>query len=283
MQLAHETISAVTPPPREWLMFLHGILGRGSNWQTFAKRVCQARPELGAVLPDLRMHGASQAFAPPHTLAAAAQDLRALMQQLGGVRAVIGHSFGGKVALSLLAHAPTGRDGTGAGASPRRLSELWVLDSSPGLRRARGEHDVTARVIAALHALPRELESRAEFIAALEQRSISQSIARWLAKNVVRDGERLRFALDLVAIEALIADYDRTDLWPVLEASVRDVAVRFVLAGKDSAVPAEDRKRLEELARAGSIELHVLPNAGHWLHVDDPDGLLALLVRDLQR
>jgi pimeloyl-ACP methyl ester carboxylesterase len=266
MLLAHESILEAEAQPREWVMFLHGILGRGSNWQTFAKRVCKARPELGAVLPDLRVHGASQGFPPPHTLTKAAADVRALAHSVGGVRAVIGHSFGGKVALSLLTDAPPS------------LRELWVLDSSPGLRRARSEQDVTARVIAALRALPAELTNRADFIAALQERGISQAIARWLAKNVVRDGDALRFGLDLDAIQALIADYDRTDLWPVAEAAMHDVRLRFVLAGKESAVPPEDRARLEQLASTGAIDLHVLPNAGHWLHVDDPEGLLGLLV-----
>jgi pimeloyl-ACP methyl ester carboxylesterase len=40
---------------------------------------------------------------------------------------------------------------------------------------------------------------------------------------------------------------------------------------------------LEELGRTGAIDLHVLPDAGHWLHVDDPEGLLALMVSDLLR
>jgi pimeloyl-ACP methyl ester carboxylesterase len=269
MQLAHELLSPNAASPQAWALFLHGILGRGSNWQTFAKRLCQARPVFGAVLLDLRMHGDSQAFAPPHTLAATARDVRSVIDAIGGVRSVIGHSFGGKVALSLLTDAPPG------------LREVWVLDSSPGVRRARAEDDVTARVIAALRALPPEFASRAAFIAALEQRGISQAIARWLAKNVTREGDALRFGLELDAIEAMIADYDRTDLWPVTEAAARDVALRFVLAGKQSAVPAADRARLEELARRGAIELHVLPNAGHWLHVDDPEGLLGLLVQGL--
>ena len=88
-------------------------------------------------------------------------------------------------------------------------------------------------------------------------------------------------ALELDAIDALITDYDRTDLWPVTEAAIREVALHFVLAGRNSAVPADDRDRLEALAHSGAIELHVLPNAGHWLHVDDPEGLLALLIRGL--
>jgi pimeloyl-ACP methyl ester carboxylesterase len=270
MPLAREWVSPTAAPGGACVAFLHGILGRGSNWQTFAKRLCQARPEYGALLLDLRKHGDSQAIAPPHTLIATARDVRAAIDEVRGVRAVIGHSFGGKVALALLADPPPD------------VREVWVLDSSPGLRRARGEYDVTARVIAALRALPPAFASRAEFIDALQQRGVSQAIARWLAKNLARDGDALRFALDLDAIEALIADYDRTDLWPVTEAALQDVALRFVLAGKESAVPPEDRARLEQLARRGAIALHVLPSAGHWLHVDDPEGLLALMTRDLR-
>ena len=30
--------------------------------------------------------------------------------------------------------------------------------------------------------------------------------------------------------------------------------------------------------RRGSLKVHVLPEAGHWVHVDDPEGLLRLLV-----
>jgi pimeloyl-ACP methyl ester carboxylesterase len=38
-------------------LFLHGILGSGKNWSTFAKRVAQ-QCALQAVLLDLRCHGA---------------------------------------------------------------------------------------------------------------------------------------------------------------------------------------------------------------------------------
>jgi pimeloyl-ACP methyl ester carboxylesterase len=31
------------------------------------------------------------------------------------------------------------------------------------------------------------------------------------------------------------------------------------------------------------VSLHVLPNAGHWLHVDNPDGLRALIAPELVR
>jgi esterase len=269
-RLYHERIARSDVEPARWLALTHGIYGAGSNWRSIARKLNERRPEWGVVLVDLRQHGRSEPGEPPHTIAACADDLRALCGELGGVEAIAGHSFGGKVALALLVDAAP------------ELREMWVLDSSPGPRPERAENDVTRRVLAALRALPAQLESRSQFIAALEQRGIPAAIARWLAKNVVREGELLHFALDLDAIEQMIADYDRIDLWPAVERALPHVTLRFVLAGHDSAVPLADRRKLEALNADGAIDLHVLPGAGHWLHVDDPEGLLALMTRDLR-
>jgi esterase len=49
---------------------------------------------------DLRLHGGSTGFEPPHTLGAAADDVDRLVEHLDfHAAAVMGHSFGGKVAL----------------------------------------------------------------------------------------------------------------------------------------------------------------------------------------
>lgn len=44
-------------PAAPTVMFLHGILGSGKNWSSFAKRVAQ-QCALQALLVDLRCHGA---------------------------------------------------------------------------------------------------------------------------------------------------------------------------------------------------------------------------------
>src|SRR5690349_17274119 len=80
--LAHALVLPQDGEARGLLLFLHGILGTGANWRSIAKRVISEQPGLGAVLVDLRMHGRSQHFAPPHTVAAAAQDLVALEASL---------------------------------------------------------------------------------------------------------------------------------------------------------------------------------------------------------
>src|SRR5262249_44189189 len=119
-RLHHERIARSETTPSRWLALTHGIYGAGSNWRGIARKLNERRPEWGVVLVDLRQHGRSEPGAPPHTIAACADDLRALCGELGGVEAIAGHSFGGKVALA-----------TRPLVAPR---QTWVLDASPSAR-----------------------------------------------------------------------------------------------------------------------------------------------------
>jgi pimeloyl-ACP methyl ester carboxylesterase len=82
------------------------------------------------------------------------------------------------------------------------------------------------------------------------------------------------------------------DLWPILESGAADSDFRVVVAERSDRWAPENRARLEamvEAARAakttvrghGTVELHVVPNAGHWLHVDNPAFLLELIGQNL--
>ena len=79
----------------------HGILGSGLNWRTFCRNLQKERPELEFYLIDLRCHGRSPTLRPPHTVESCANDLLDLMKDVGTPHAIIGHSFGGKVVLSV--------------------------------------------------------------------------------------------------------------------------------------------------------------------------------------
>src|SRR5438093_2407606 len=86
--------------PERAVAFLHGILGRGINLRMIAKRFVEARPGWTAWLIDLRGHGRSPKGTPSPSLEAAAQDIvnPAARAELP-MRAIVGHSFGGKVGL----------------------------------------------------------------------------------------------------------------------------------------------------------------------------------------
>jgi pimeloyl-ACP methyl ester carboxylesterase len=74
---------------RNTALILHGLLGQGRNWRSFAKnllsRLSQQQGTNWRVLTvDLRCHGNSAAlsgFTPPHTMHACAQDLCSFVQQ----------------------------------------------------------------------------------------------------------------------------------------------------------------------------------------------------------
>src|SRR5262245_61132713 len=96
--LAFDRIDGANP---KWtILFLHGILGRGSNLRTIAKSFIVARPHWSAFLVDLRGHGRSPKGSPDPSIAAAAGDVLAIAAEaVPTVRAIVGHSLGGKVAM----------------------------------------------------------------------------------------------------------------------------------------------------------------------------------------
>lgn len=276
MLLAHELVIPEGPAPARWMLFLHGILGRRSNWRSFARRWVQARPGWGAVLVDLRDHGDSQGLAGPRTVAAAGADVAALAEavteQRGGrVAGVLGHSFGGKVAIAAAEQLR-------AGGHP--LEELWIIDAPPG-PRTQPRDRTTERVFEVLEGLPDRFASRSELIEGLVAKGIVRSVAQWLATNLIEtDDGRWRFGLPLARLRALLEDFARVDLWPIVEAEAEAGArVTLVLGGRSEAVFGEQRERAEALAGDGRLALEIIEGAGHWVHVDRPDALLAALSR----
>jgi pimeloyl-ACP methyl ester carboxylesterase len=257
------------PTAKKLVFVLHGILGSGSNFRSLIKRLNEQRPECCFVLVDLRLHGRSLNASPPHTLAACVQDLTRLSEQLERApEAVLGHSFGGKVALCYAAQRPI------------KLEQVWVLDSYPGPHEPNANHEV-ARVIEALKRAPVLTDTRDEFIKSLTEQGLSLGIARWLSQNLERTGEGYHFRLDLAAISELLADYFRQDLWPIVETPPPGQEVCLVIAERSHQLNAEARAQLAELAHGPQVHRFTLANAGHWLHVDNPDGLLALLEQHL--
>lgn len=258
---ASTAIQSGSEPPKEWMLVLHGIYGRGSNWRTFARKLCERKPHLGILLVDLRMHGASMGAPPPHSIEACARDVVALIddqaKQDRTVTSILGHSFGGKVALDV-----------------RRLwsglASLWIIDSSPSSRPLDQESTVRD-VLAMLKSLPVQFATREDFVARVKDKGFRAGLAQWLAMNLEAHDGGYRNALDLNAIKELLDDYWQRDLWPSVVTPGSELT--FVIASRDSAVSDTDAQRLRQTA---GVTVHTL-EGGHWLHVDAQEGLLSLL------
>lgn len=258
--------------PEAWMLFLHGILGSGANWRTIAKRFIAARPRWGAVLVDLRMHGSSLGEAPPHTVARAANDLVALEAHVPGpIRGILGHSFGGKVALQW----------SGDEGERLELERVFLIDSNPGARPDARGSEGTVRVVEMLESLPETFPTRQAFVDEIQKRGHDLAIAQWLAMNLERQGDTLRFGLDVGAIRALLEDYFTRDLWSVVENPPASAHVIVINGGKSNVFDETDRGRVEAIAsRNERVRYHVVPRAGHWVHADAPDALHDILVAE---
>jgi lipase len=85
------------------ILAIHGLTGHGRRWETLANRHL---PEFAIAAPDLLGHGRSS-WAAPWTIEANVAALAALLDgDSAGPVTVVGHSFGGAVALSLAAARP---------------------------------------------------------------------------------------------------------------------------------------------------------------------------------
>uniref|UniRef100_A0A0E0CB79 AB hydrolase-1 domain-containing protein n=1 Tax=Oryza meridionalis TaxID=40149 RepID=A0A0E0CB79_9ORYZ len=231
---------SVPDPPTAVL--LHGILGSRKNWGSFAKRLAQEFPMWQFLLVDLRCHGDSASIKKrgPHTVASTALDVLKLIVQLRLTpRVLVGHSFGGKVALSMVEQA----------AKPlARPVRVWVLDATPGKVRAGGDgEDHPAELIESLRRMPMQVSSKQEVVDALVKEQFSVDVARWVATNLRRSS-------------------------PLGSLSSSSFSWIFDLNGI-SDIPM---KRLT-YDEGGGVEMHVLEDAGHWVHADNPDGLFRIL------
>lgn len=269
---AHHRTGPGNAPHTAW--FLHGILGSGSNWRGFARRFVERNPGWSAVLVDQRNHGDSVGAPSPHTLSACADDLWELAGELGGPpQLLVGHSFGGKVALTFAGQA--GRLGaTGPGA----LERVWVLDAFPGPWPGRPEDDAeVVAVIGALSRIPQPLAAREDVVSHLTAAGFSMGLARWMTTNLRHDGQGYRWRFDLVAVREMIADYFVADLWPVLDEPGPGLHIDVVRAEHSLRWSEQERARFAALPPDGPVRLHLLPDSGHWVHVDNPDGLMEMI------
>jgi esterase len=272
--LHHETITAAAvPPPAHWFYVLHGIYGAGRNWAPVARRVVRARPDWGGVLVDLRQHGASQGFPPPHTVQAAAADVAQLAAHAGYEPAVVvGHSFGGKVALLYA--------GTAEGGGPGALRQVWVVDSTPDAREPAGS---AWAMLNLLRSMPARFRTRAELVSALKAHGVQRGVARWLATNLEPCPGGFRWRFDLAALEALLLSFFATDAWAVVETPPPGLEVHLVKAESSDVLSGPALARAEAAAADGErMFLHRVAG-GHWVNAENPGAVEDLLVRMLPR
>lgn len=252
------TVRGSDASPARLARMLHGIYGRGRNLRRFATRLVEASPGWEVELVDLREHGESRGTPPPHTVEAAAGDVVGLAPSPD---LLLGHSFGGKVALLTL------RD---PGFAPE---QAWIIDSSPSSGEPGG---LPWTMLGHLRRHPGPFETRGDAISALEGEGVPGAVAQWMATNLERTDEGLRWEIDPDAMEALLRSYFEEDAWDVVEDPGRETALHFVRAAGSPVIDGDAASRIEAAGASSDVHLHEV-GGGHWLHTENPEGLLAVM------
>lgn len=273
--LAYELLGSPLAP--KTLLFLHGMLGRRTNLRSFAQRFVWGS-ETNALLVDHRGHGDSHGFPAPHTVLACSEDCLKLTEHLvnsGGIqampKAVVGHSFGGKVALGVRELIP-------------EVKTTWVLDSSPGRQSRVDMADSKDSVYRLVERLGegKGWESKADVVRMVKgEWGFSNSVAMWMTTNVKGKGE---WAFDLKVCEELLEDYCKADFFPRLKnEGRRDQKVYFLRAGRNNSVwTSEVLNRFETEVDGDLIKLITMNDVGHFLHAEKPDEVFSIMLPSLK-
>jgi lipase len=192
----HEWGEPEAPP----VLCLHGVMAHGRRYRRLAEERLAQR--FRVLAPDLRGHGRS-AWEPPWTLSQHIEDVRETLSDAGVERAtVIGHSFGGRLALEL----------TAAGVAERSVlldPAVWV---PPSILLERAEQQRRERSFAT------EDEARAER-APLSPLAPRELIDEEFREHLVRgeDGQ-LRFRYSQAAVIAALGELSQAPpAWELLQ------------------------------------------------------------------
>lgn len=86
---------------------------------------------------------------------------------------------------------------------------------------------------------------------------------------------------------AMFNSYKHKDYWDLLQHPPAGVEVHIVRAAYSDRWSKKELSQLEALEQKnqapgeGTVKVHVLPDAGHWLHVENPNGLLNIILPHL--
>jgi len=230
------------------LIILHGLFGWKRNWAGIAKALSD---DFRVLTLDLRNHGDSP-HAPDMSYEAMAEDVAAFIvrQNLGPVP-LVGHSMGGKAAMTL------------ALSQPAMVERLLVLDIAP----LPYERDYD-RYIAALRSLDVSTTSQRSAIdKSLEAQFPDRSIRAFLMQNLVKDAEGcFNWRINLDAIERHMDDIMG---FPEIDSDDAYDGQTLFLAGSDSDyISLSHQAEIERLFP--NAEMDVIDGAGHWVHADQP-------------
>lgn len=236
------------------IVILHGLFGSARNWHAIAKQL-ESTHRVYAL--DLRNHGNS----PWHdsmTYYDLADDVRGFIEQHNLEQAaVIGHSMGGKTAMLLaLQHEEL-------------VGKLIVVDVAP----VPYQHSFIQYVRAMQDLNLSGLSRRGDADDALKAEVPEPGVRMFLLQNLAYKDKQFDWRINLPALSANMAQITG---FPNEVMNRMYFGKTLVLRGDQSVyVQPEHHRTIYALFPNAGVT--VIPNAGHWVHADQPAALVGAI------
>lgn len=251
------------------LIIVHGLYGSSDNWVGIARELSKA---FEVWVLDQRNHGQSPHH-PKMDYEAMVGDLEEFMDSQGILRAtLLGHSMGGKTVMNFAERHPERVDAMiSVDIGPRSYRNLVLVS------RSQANHQ---GMIAAMRSLDLvSIKNRDEADRALATKIGSERIRSFLLKNLKRQSDgSFRWRINLEALdknlEAIFEGMDREAIRA--RGGITGFPSLFISGGNSDYIRPADHQLIREIFP--SAEIVSIPNAGHWVHAEQP----ALLVKNIQ-
>ena len=240
--LQHKVIGEGSP-----VMILHGLFGTMDNWRTFAGML---KDHYQVILVDLRNHGRSF-WSDEYDYNILAEDLHNLLNHLEISQIdIIGHSMGGKAALTFAVNYPD------------LLNKLAVIDI--GIKQyAPGHLNIFNAVLGMDLA---NLSSRSEADEILSEHIGDMAIRQFILKSLGRSSDGgFRWKTNF---RSLFTNYDR--ILSAIDIDLIETSSLFVRGLKSEYITNQDIDLIRD--HFDSVRIADI-DAGHWIHSEKPKEL----------
>ncbi|MBT8257999.1 MAG: alpha/beta fold hydrolase [Bacteroidia bacterium] len=229
-------------------LILHGFLGMSDNWKSQGKRFSQLGYQVHLI--DQRNHGRSfhdEEF----NYDVLAVDLKAYCDEHKLKDFILlGHSMGGKTAMLF------------AAIHSEYIDKLIINDISP--RFYPVHHD---RILEGLNALDLDsITARSQADEFLSQYVPEVALKQFLLKNLYwKEKGQLALRLNLEALTENVGEVGEALPWQLIV----DVETLFMRGDRSEYISDDDIELIH--AQFPNSRLVTIPEAGHWLHADNPE------------
>lgn len=231
------------------LIILHGLLGMGDNWAMIAKKLSGS---FRVIVPDMRNHGRSP-HTSDHSYELMAEDILNLCKIKGFNKVhLLGHSMGGKVAMTI------------ACLEPSIVDRLIIADIGPGTYTDAGHHTYLLHAMMGIH--PEDFATRSEVDDALSMKISDQRIRMFLLKNLTRNKNNL---LSWKANLPVLLSQSQKVLEGISPDGLFTGKTLFLKGALSDYISEEQCEMIYKQFPSASIV--TIDNAGHWIHADATD------------